>query len=262
MRKHIERAVGLLSLTWLAACGAPPEANLTVGDMATPLHWVDLAVPQPDLALTPPDLAMPDDLAMAPPDIAQPADMAASCTPKTTPCDVLCQDCGAGQKCKTDSANKPTCTADGTLAEGQPCGTGSTDDCAAGNVCVVAGSSLNLCRHYCRTDADCTGGRLCTLKLKSGAMVCSDPVSTCNPVKQTGCSGGNGCYIVDSAGHTGCHATGRGGYYDSCKGDYDCGAGLMCDGYECVDTCKSDFDCDFLFESCNKIGSGSYGYCY
>lgn len=267
MRRHIERSVGLGLLTLLVACGAPPEANLTGGDMATSSHWVDLAPPV-DLSVDQPDLALPD-LAMPP------RDLASACTPQTSPCDVICQSCGAGQKCSQTSSTKLACMSDGTVGEGGTCSGGYTNDCAAGNLCLSVGNRQSICRHYCRTDADCSGGRVCDVAQSGSSFkACSDPVTSCDPVKNKGCEGSDGCYLVTSDNQPGCHKQGRGGDGDACSGDYDCKGGLVCVdfgfsyGQLCTLACTRNFDCSSGYWSgslwppkCQKSGGSTYGFC-
>jgi hypothetical protein len=97
--------------------------------------------------------------------------------PPPPPCDVLAQDCGAGQACVLRQVEANVCIAAGTGAEGDFCTSGA--DCAAGLQCAgLAGSTPDhhdfaihdsyiarggLCLRHCRAgdDASCGAGRAC-----------------------------------------------------------------------------------------------------
>jgi hypothetical protein len=76
--------------------------------------------------------------------------------------------------------------------------------------------------------------------------VCSDRITSCNPVARTGCAGGTGCYVVTSTELTGCHAAGPGGQGAACTTNYDCQAGYACvdDPSRCYKMCRAGNDGD------------------
>jgi hypothetical protein len=244
-------------------------------------HPSDLAMKKPGDGATVVDQAMngADDLAMqAAPDMAvQPMpDMAMGnnmCVPQTQPCDVICQNCGVNLKCSVGQNGQPVCIANGNVGLGGACGNNGVDDCQAGDVCVTESMNLNLCIGFCRVDADCKNGGKCAYTLNGGNLkVCSDKVTNCDPVNQTGCNQG-ACYVVTPDGQTGCHAAGAGQDCDNCVTDYDCSPGYACitgtnhcnGATGCVPLCHAgnDGDCfSFFLTTCGGVGGwNNYGVC-
>lgn len=232
----------------LDLAAAPDQA--VPADLATS---VDQAVPE-DLAVAvdqarPRDLAVKVDLATRPdltrpPDLATRPDLAGGCQPVTMPCDVYCQNCGVNLKC-TINQNRPLCIADGNVPPLQACGQQGIDNCQKGSLCIFQSSKLplNLCRGFCKVDADCKNGSRCALTLSGGMYkVCSDPVTNCDAAKNAGCPGA-GCFVVTPSGLTGCHAPGAGGQNALCATDYDCKGGYGCLGGLCLRLCRTVADC-------------------
>ncbi len=75
-----------------------------------------------------------------------------------TICDPVKQTgCGAGLKC-TLGNDGPACATNGTVMTGLACGSGTSDDCISGDICLEEATSLLLCRQFCNTDNDCKQG--------------------------------------------------------------------------------------------------------
>lgn len=213
-----------------APLDAAPGADLSVrGDLAglVDLRAVDLRLA--DLAAAP-DLSPPRDM-RAPPDLAL------ACVPQQKPCDTVCQDCPVGQRCSAQQG-VPICknVANNPAQVDATC---SGDNCGAGAVCVLESDvpfripALSLCRKFCRVDADCTNGGRCVYELvdgngmPSGLRICSQKVTNCDPVAQTGCAPGSFCYPVTPDGQMGCHAQGANAG-SPCDSDWNCAPGNAC----------------------------------
>jgi hypothetical protein len=193
---------------------------------------------------------------------------AMACTPQTTPCDWICQDCAPGNKCALGQGGLPACVAAGAKPTGELCG--PSDDCSAGNICLYQSATHSSCARLCRANTDCQNGGECATQLTNSiAKVCTDPVTACNPVLKLGCSGGLGCYPVTPSGATGCHAIGTGFTLDLCESDYDCAPGWTCldpgGGAVCLRLCRAgnDLDCSNSLQTCLHVtGWNTYGVCY
>jgi hypothetical protein len=217
-------------------------------------------------ALDDPDAFVPGDFARLPPDL-EIVDLASSdlagnaCMPATKPCDLVCQDCGAGQKCALDGNNQPSCITDGTVPTGGRCSFG-VGNCLAGDVCLIESTrlSIGVCSPFCRSDGDCTNGGRCSVQL--GAFhACSDPVTNCDPYAMTGCASG-GCYIVAPGGLTGCHDAGSGVQGFACDTDYDCRPGYLCiRPGSCARLCKTNSDCSTNHTCAGTLAGTVFTYC-
>ena len=203
------------------------------------------------------DAAMPDLVELPdllPVDLVG-ADLTRTCN--TTPCDVVCQNnCMMGQKCALVSGGAG-CVQTGTVPTGGACMMGNgSDNCAPGNTCVkVSNSGLSLCFLYCRTNADCTNNGVCGIDLGNATFkACSEPLTNCNPIADTGCGGMGNCFvIVNGTGQTGCHGAGSGGHGASCWTSYDCQPKHTCYAGECRQNCSNAVSsCPFL-NTCENV---------
>jgi hypothetical protein len=236
--------------------------DLAGADLAAP---IDLAVPR-DFAgvdqASGADLASPVDLA-GPPDLARPPDLAMlTCVPQTQPCDVICQNCGANLKCGLGMNGALACIQSGSVPVGSACGSQGVDDCIAGAVCATYSQTVRQCDYFCRSDGDCKNGGKCVYNLSANPpqMVCSEPITSCDPVAMTGCSAG-ACFLVTPDGETGCHQAGAGSECAVCTSDYDCQAGFACIGLTgtcpnggCAPLCHAGMDGDCVGgETCHPV---------
>jgi hypothetical protein len=169
--------------------------------------------------------------------------MGCTADPANVKCDPQCQTgCGCHEKCLVTSTGVLTCNQQsGALprTEGQSCvavsegTTAQTDDCEPGLVCFAEPCG-HLCARFCRVNADCQGGALCSRALAGGFKACDFPASNCNPVKNAGPTGcpvaDEGCYLSATiADRTVCdcpsNSIPNGG---ACNTSRDCLPGLTC----------------------------------
>lgn len=138
------------------------------------------------------------------------------------PCNLLTSEgCSAGQACFFDAmAESPTCMVAGPGGDGDACST--LTDCKEGFHCLGG-----RCRYYCcGSDERCPTGQAC-----GGGLICMF-VDECDPVEQTGCADGEGCYPAVSAGSVSCATptSDAGTQGDSCELVNGCEPGFACIG--------------------------------
>jgi hypothetical protein len=125
---------------------------------------------------------------------------------KKGPCDLLQQDCPAGETCVPVSAGAVVTTgcvpSEGLKTAGEPCYTDG--ECDAKLFCV--GTPVSTCVAFCCNDAEaqpCNGG-LCNTQVALGsnqdyyAYVCSYGMR-CALLTPDACPDGQGCYVQDKA---------------------------------------------------------------
>lgn len=188
----------------------------------------------------------------------------AACT--ETPCRLVGPQCGCptGEGCYS-TGDERLCAPAGTSAEGTRC---DDDICQPGNVCVnladAGDPETTLCKRFCETDADCTGGAgsLCLSTLGMGdEMICTNH---CDPALRTGCAPGTGCgFFRDETMRslTDCSLAGTGTQEDPCSDDADCASGFACIEVrtgvsQCLRWCRrtpAGGECGFG-ELCNRLG--------
>jgi hypothetical protein len=151
-----------------------------------------------------------------------------------TPCRLVGPQCGcpSGQGCYLTTMDTRVCAPAGSSTEGESC---SPDLCAAGLLCVNVSSTATevpLCKRFCATDADCTGGpgsRCVATVGETDTSICS---TNCDVVTQTGCPSDASCAIystMSGARVTDCSGpVGSGGQEASCTDDTSCQRGFAC----------------------------------
>jgi hypothetical protein len=162
------------------------------------------------------------------------------------------------------------CVAAGTIGDGMPCSMAT--DCQEGFACVVeSGMTMGTCQHYCcpmaaGADSACPTGQSCaTMFADTDVGFCSFP-DDCDPIMQTGCASGQGCYLggggtfrcatpLPDAGMTG----------HPCEVTNDCVPGYGCFGSPgmCAELCTpgAGTECDAP-AMCNGItGYTTVGVC-
>jgi hypothetical protein len=197
--------------------------------------------------------------------------------------------CAGGQKCVVIDADTRGCTGVGANDEGDACGAGGDDDCEVGLMCVSGPEGDDICRRFCDTDRDCTGGdgSLCTGSVGDAGGAFPDVATCsvdCNPLTSSGCRTGTSCNIfVTVAGGdtylTDCdeHENAAGTQDVACDPD----AGPYCArGYACIDAgdgagnlcrawcddpggigaCAGGRTCNG-FDPAARIGATEYGVC-
>lgn len=148
-------------------------------------------------------------------------------------CDVLEQDCGAGQACRNlimMAGDTPMgiCEQAGTKLEGEACSRATMPECAEGLICFEG-----FCRGYCcdgRTSDCAVLGHYCQPFSDTNVGICL-PSSGCTLLDQSGCEAGEGCYPIPG-GITRCSepAAGAGGDGTECSSLDGCNPGFACIG--------------------------------
>lgn len=180
----------------------------------------------------------------------------------------------------TDAGPPPECTSAATCGDGNACNgvercelgrcvAGTPLVCDDGIACTTDSCSGGSCS-YAPNDGLCGSGQRCT------ATGCMSTSTSCNPVRQTGCTGGQACTIF---------TTGPGMYTSECAGpvgfgmqddfcfdETDCAAGHACIDYglgpACLhwcnvatgEGCGGIYDC-YGFEDPVIVGGVQYGVC-
>jgi hypothetical protein len=163
--------------------------------------------------------------------------------------------CPSGEKCTigTDhGAPREICfpLAASPVSEGGTCssvmmGSRVGDNCGPGLSCVVYPGEGARCRRPCFVRTDCQSGSACIASTVSNTIEIPDsgqPVilrtchsdDGCDPVKQSGCSGGKACYLSlsDDVGRVGvCIVPGGKTSGAACRSIVDCAPGLRCDEF-------------------------------
>jgi hypothetical protein len=168
----------------------------------------------------------------------------AGCTPSASgACDPICQArCGCGQRCAFFDG-KPACVppAATPVPLGGTCSE-STDDCVAGAVCLNESSPAckSHCYRYCRTDADCPGGALCSFEVEIAgttvAKACTSPPEACDPTGAATCTDPMrpaptfGCYVLSALApdKAVCDCAGTKAMGVACTFEHECAPGLEC----------------------------------
>jgi hypothetical protein len=180
-----------------------------------------------------------------------------------------------------DTGPPPECTSAATCSDGNACNgiercelgrcvAGTPLTCDDGVACTIDTCSGGACS-YTPNDGLCGSGQRCT------ATGCMSSTTSCNPVRQTGCTGGLACTIFTTG--PGMYTTecagpvGFGEQYDFCFDETDCAAGHACldpDGFgdACLHWCNvaTGEGCSPLY-SCYGftdpviVGGVQYGVC-
>jgi hypothetical protein len=216
-----------------------------------------------------------------------------NCTPENTPCDPVCQTgCNdwCTQKCSKTIDGTVACMKTGSTKAGDECQIiyrdlpDQYDDCEPGTIGLTPdyGTGRGYCFTFCRTNADCNGGVMCSERLigsSSSAKVsvcdplytkCDDSVSEscCDPINNKGCNIGprTYCYLTPSLdGSTGDNRTvceympGKIVRGSRCAASRDCEPGYMCYEGFCRKVCKPKDTCPGG-ATCEPYGN-QYGVC-
>lgn len=147
-------------------------------------------------------------------------------------CDLIEQDCDAGQKCSFLDGGR-ACVPDGALNEGQTCA-GAAVGCRKGLACTFLGADGgSVCARFCRMNIDCGTPQQCYVTLvlpetSERPLVCADPPTTCDPLMQNCPSAAEGCY--PGSGGPACYPAGNVAIGAACMYSNDCGRGAACSG--------------------------------
>ena len=158
----------------------------------------------------------------------------------STDCDLLAQDCPAGEKCSSNGDDTFCAAVDpAPVAPGQPCTTTGpgVDNCAKGGLCWVD----DVCHALCDADAPtCAQGQNCV----NGDGLADICVASCDPLMQT-CPMGQAC-VIPSTGVPVCapDISGPGGEPgDVCEFVNGCDPGNQCDQKGLVPACAGQSCC-------------------
>lgn len=187
-----------------------------------------------------------------------------------SPCQLVEPQCGCepDKACSIDSAGARSCIYAGNAPIGGECA--FLHNCVAGSLCLTASSTVNICREFCSSDAQCTApGGLCVVKMSDGnggtipdVAFCSEH---CDASTNIGCVAGTACRFNRELGgqmrlFTSCSEAGEGMEGSSCTSDNDCAAGYGCINAGtplCHKICKFDSpNCD-VGQSCKALTIGA-----
>lgn len=156
-------------------------------------------------------------------------------------CDVVAQNCTAGNRCtyvREGSETHRRCVPDGTASEGGDCQTNNPgpdgafyDTCKAGLYCASDDGTSFSCRKFCYDSDPCTAPQDCIQVLRfTGSAelprVCATPGPSCDPLAP-GCADSLGCYPSSKSGAV-CVAAGTLTEGMGCTYSNDCQPGSAC----------------------------------
>jgi hypothetical protein len=204
-----------------------------------------------------------DDYGTALKDLATGGDASVTVDGGPAKCDVVTQDCAAGEKCTLVSPDQFSAVtacepASGSDALDMPCtSTADNDSCQKGLFCSSRGWPSNAsgallhCNKLCAKDSDCRTGEACTIETDDGLIgVC---VKRCQPF-DTSCGAGEDCStFYDDTDSTdavedfvwACRSVvGSGAPGANCTDDTDCAAHSICDDASiCAQLCDATNSC-------------------
>ncbi|HYQ16170.1 MAG TPA: hypothetical protein VEQ58_10445, partial [Polyangiaceae bacterium] len=174
------------------------------------------------------------------------------CDDVPTTCDVLEQDCGAGDGCYEPSA--PYCRKSGGIKVGEACRGWDNAECEPGAVCSLGFAGGSFCARYC--DAlDATSAKSCDLlcpnlfsldddvsDMELGGAHCFGGIGDqCNPLAPD-CNGDQACFGYDPPL---CQTAGTTPAHGECDGlDSTCAPGSTCVGIQGSDKLYCQPYCD------------------
>jgi hypothetical protein len=176
-------------------------------------------------------------------------------------CDPYAENGCAEGKC-TVLGDEFRCDPEGDVALGEGCeGDAVGDNCGAGLVCVKG-----KCARFCDETSDCDKDAFCSLAIPGGPdgsfKVCEGKSNDCDPVKQSGCPDGEGCY-PQTAGYK-CSAPGNVAIGQPCTYANECVSSASClklGETRCFKLCDaSSPDTCGGGEKCTSV-DGTYGVC-
>jgi hypothetical protein len=146
----------------------------------------------------------------------------------TAGCSLLSQTgCAAGEGCYPVAVGESVCAPAGTVPAGGTCA--FLNDCAAGTSCFQLDTQAQ-CLTLCDPGLpSCGAGEACA-EFQPGAGACigdGGGGGACNPVTQTGCAAGEGCYLAGDGTISECLPAGSGTAGAVCPPD-GCAPGLVC----------------------------------
>lgn len=149
--------------------------------------------------------------------------------------------CPNGLACDVNDQGARYCRAKGTGVAESTCA--SNEDCNAGLSCVDHGNGINHCMRYCEANSDCNGtGAACEVKFtddNGNAIDATACTYSCQPVGDTGCPNGLGCYVLElgAVDATTCVLEGTRADGQSCTRSTECMGGADCVSNVCRRIC-------------------------
>ena len=156
--------------------------------------------------------------------------------PLTVECNPYCQlGCDAGEHCVVDNGSF-RCRPIGSI----PHGAGCTDagSCAFGVSCFeLSSEGFDRCHTPCIDDDDCPNAELCNTTATIGPQlslsICTAQGTSCDPLGESACDGGEACYLNGSVAE--CAASGTLPLGAVCHGQ---GLNACAPGLHCLVTCR------------------------
>jgi hypothetical protein len=176
--------------------------------------------------------------------------------------------CTVGFNCIFGAGDKPVCRVAGDVEAGGKCAT--QGNCKDGVCMALQGDDGQHCYKYCKTMADCGGGKDCMPLEGAPYKVCAlsqTEYEKCNLLSQNCKEAGQACYYSSSPiSSPVCMQAGEGVAGDPCAMSGDCAKGLDCiANKECMKICDTGGgapECESTFTSCPAYyAPQSAGYC-
>jgi hypothetical protein len=179
--------------------------------------------------------------------------------------------CDTGQTCDMGQTG-PECRTTGATADYATCA--APTDCGANAACMTTdGGTTYLCLPYCDiqgTTPTCPGAGVCAASIENHPSLglCLEQSDECDPVDNTGCTGGDQCFLVATGAACSAPTANPGAAGSPCDqgSPSGCVAGASCfnDGTNnlCFEVCNLSDGTGCDSGTCqNAIGSADYGIC-
>ncbi|PIE17490.1 MAG: hypothetical protein CSA66_05740 [Proteobacteria bacterium] len=163
-------------------------------------------------------------------------------SPEPNDCDPVADTgCDDDHTCTLVSPTEVGCAPKGGAGYGEDC---SSVRCAQG-ACLSFDGTSSECMEFCdQQNNTCREDRPCNIGIQGGDFTfCGDIPVACDIFAQN-CDDGQGCYVIDTDGNTGCHSAGGQQAGASCQAVNDCAPGHLCAGNPgtCSLVCEIDGD--------------------
>jgi hypothetical protein len=185
------------------------------------------------------------------------------CNPVTQTC------CEEGERCTlvgTETTTEGCVTYGGSGVDGDRC-LGGDADCSPGTICIVTAHATAVCASFCADVGDCPTPTdwVCIALEWAPYSLCTPDEEWCDPVTNTGCPDGTGCYVFQN--HTSCETEGLHTAGERCDQDFEgCVGGTTCvQNTDTTWTCRAfcehdDAQCESP-EICALLDDEDFGAC-